>query len=147
MIKSARLRMLRSGHSHEDVDQCFGRLASYMSRHAKTATGPHQFRDIIQEWMDSKLDRPYETERHAVLLDQCRDWLLGQVVRSLGHRNWQVVRSRLESCPSHSGWQEVVASCAGLSGEATSLLGSPFSSRESAVLEHRMCSNWTDEKT
>ncbi len=79
VIHAARLRNLRSGHSHEDVDQLFGRLAAYISRKAKSATGPHQFREIIQSWMDSKLDRPYELERHAVMLDQCRDWILGKI--------------------------------------------------------------------
>lgn len=29
--------------------------------------------------MTTRLDRPHEPGRHAVLLDQCRDWVLGDV--------------------------------------------------------------------
>ena len=76
VVYAARLRHLRSGHSHEDIDQIFGRLAAHMSKHARHATGPHDFRSIIQDWLDSKLDRPHELGRHAVILDQCRDWKL-----------------------------------------------------------------------
>ncbi|CAK9106047.1 FO synthase subunit 1 [Durusdinium trenchii] len=32
MLMGARMRQLRSGHSHEDIDQLFGRLASYIAR-------------------------------------------------------------------------------------------------------------------
>ena len=76
IIRGARLRMLRSGHSHEDVDQTFGALAGHLSRRARRATGPHQFRDIIQNWLDNDLKRPFEPKRYAVLMDQVRDWLL-----------------------------------------------------------------------
>ena len=76
ILCGARLRMLRSGHSHEDVDQTFGALAGHLSRRARRATGPHQFRDIIQNWLDTGLKRPFEPKRYAVLMDQVRDWLL-----------------------------------------------------------------------
>lgn len=76
VVRSARLRNLRTGHSHEDVDQMFGRLASFISRHGRNATGPPEFRDLIQQWLSQKLDRPHEAGRYAVLLDQFRDWCL-----------------------------------------------------------------------
>lgn len=76
LIGSARLRNLRTGHSHEDVDQLFGRLATFVARHARVAASPADFRDIIQHWLDDKLDRPHEPLRRAILMDQCRDWIL-----------------------------------------------------------------------
>ena len=76
VIRCARLRMLRSGHSHEDVDQMFGRLSSFLNRRARRATGPHQFKEIIQDWLDNHLDRPYERNRYAVMVDLIRDWTL-----------------------------------------------------------------------
>lgn len=72
----ARMRQLRSGHSHEDIDQLFGRLASYIARSARTASSPIAFRSIINTWLHSKLDRPHEPDRECVLMDQCRDWTL-----------------------------------------------------------------------
>lgn len=76
IVPKISLKTLRTGHSHEDIDQIFGRLASHMVKHARHASGPHDFRTIIQSWLDSKLDRPHELGRHAVILDQCRDWKL-----------------------------------------------------------------------
>lgn len=76
LIRGARMCQLRTGHSHEDVDQIFGQLASHLSRKARRASGPHDFRDIIQHWLDHVLVRPHERERVAVVLDQCRDWKL-----------------------------------------------------------------------
>ena len=77
VIGGARLRNLRSGHSHEDLDQIFGRLASYIARSARTAASPREFQQIIQTWLDTKLDRPHEPFRQCILMDQCRDWMLG----------------------------------------------------------------------
>lgn len=76
VIDAARLRQLRSGHSHEDVDQVFGRLAAYVARHARTAIGPPEFCRHIQTWLDEKLDRPHEEFRECIQMDQCRDWML-----------------------------------------------------------------------
>lgn len=70
------MRQLRSGHSHEDIDQLFGQLASHLNKKARRANGPHDFRDIIQHWLDNVLIRPHESEKLAVVLDQCRDWTL-----------------------------------------------------------------------
>ena len=77
IVRGAQLRMLRSGHSHEDVDQVFGSLASFLSRKARRATGPHEFRQIIQHWLDHELKRPHEPRRFAVMMDQVRDWIPG----------------------------------------------------------------------
>ena len=79
-MAAARHRNLRSGHSHEDIDQCFGQLAAFISKHGRTANGPPDFRSLIQRWMDSTLQRPYEKTSYAVILDQCRDWYLAIVL-------------------------------------------------------------------
>ena len=73
IIHAARLRNLRSGHSHEDVDQAFGLLASHLAKRARKAVGPPEFRTIIQDWLDGAT-RVHEKGRYAVQVDQCRDW-------------------------------------------------------------------------
>lgn len=79
VCKSASLRSLRSGHSHEDVDQEFGNLARFMSTRVRLASTLTDFRDAIHCWQTSAMKRPHESEHHAVLLDQTRSWrLLGK---------------------------------------------------------------------
>lgn len=77
VIAGARLRNLRTGHSHEDVDQLFGVLAAYIARHGRSANCPKEFCHHIQMWLTTKLDRPHEPLRKCVLMEQCRDWILG----------------------------------------------------------------------
>ena len=77
VIAGARMRHLRTGHSHEDVDQLFGVLAAYIARHGRSANSPKEFCQHIQMWLATKLDRPHEPLRKCVLMDQCRDWILG----------------------------------------------------------------------
>ncbi|CAK9054939.1 FO synthase subunit 1, partial [Durusdinium trenchii] len=48
IVYAARLHNLRSGHSHEDIDQLFGRLAAHLVKKAKTAIGPPEFKTIIE---------------------------------------------------------------------------------------------------
>lgn len=71
------LRCLRSGHSHEDLDQVFGVLATHLVRKGSQAMEPADFVSLIQKWMDESLVRPFETGRYCVHLDQCRDWCYG----------------------------------------------------------------------
>ena len=82
VCKSASLRSLRSGHSHEDVDQEFGNLARFMSTRVRLASTLTDFRDAIHCWQTSAMKRPHESEHHAVLLDQTRSWrLLGKKMK------------------------------------------------------------------
>ncbi|CAK9099273.1 FO synthase subunit 1 [Durusdinium trenchii] len=80
IIHAARLRNLRSGHSHEDVDQAFGLLASHLAKRARKAVGPPEFRTIIQDWLDG-VTRVHEkgiAERN-VIDEKTRDQILKHV--------------------------------------------------------------------
>lgn len=68
-------QFLRSGHTHEDIDQQFGRLGKFMQKFRDIQT-PNDIAEIIRQHLDvSKL--PFETERIVVQMDTVRDWTLG----------------------------------------------------------------------
>ena len=73
ILREATMSSLRTGHSHEDVDQVFGRLAAFMVPH--TAQSPRDFVDIIQSFLQ-QADFPFEPPAHrrAFKIDQTRDW-------------------------------------------------------------------------
>ena len=75
IVASATLANLRSGHSHEDVDQSFGSLALFLVRHAKQAETLSDFQRIVQQWADGA-QRPHERRRVVLQIDQHRDWPL-----------------------------------------------------------------------
>lgn len=68
---------LRSGHSHEDIDQVFGRLASFMQKRP-FAQCPSDFVPLIQEFLNTG-EFPYEDYREAFEVNRVRDWTLSQV--------------------------------------------------------------------
>ncbi|CAE7525393.1 cofG [Symbiodinium sp. CCMP2592] len=74
-LRECSLRNLRSGHSHEDVDQLFGRAAKWLARYGRTAQTPGDLLEILQEFLN-KVDRPYERQRVVAQVDKVRDWLL-----------------------------------------------------------------------
>ena len=74
-IMGGSLRNLRSGHSHEDIDQLFGGLGFFLIKHAKTVQTPNGFISIVERFCNS-CHRPHEPERVVVKLDQHRDWFL-----------------------------------------------------------------------
>lgn len=61
-LAGASMRHLRSGHSHEDIDQCFGSLSLFLVRHGKCVESPPQFIKLIQTFC-STAHRPFEPER------------------------------------------------------------------------------------
>ena len=71
------LRNLRSGHSHEDVDQFFGSLATYMVKHARHCETAGDVLQVVQAFLD-QVPRPYEPLRRAFKVDAVRDWCLAQ---------------------------------------------------------------------
>ena len=73
-LKSCTVRFLRSGHSHEDVDQAFGRLSRHLSR-VKVAECPSDFQDEIQKFSE-KMGRPHERDSYVTIMAQTRDWSL-----------------------------------------------------------------------
>ena len=65
---------LRSGHSHEDIDQVFGRLASWMHKRP-IALEPSDFVPLIQEFLEQG-EFAFEPYREAFQLNRVRDWIL-----------------------------------------------------------------------
>lgn len=80
-LRSISMRLLRCGHSHEDVDQCFGRYAAYLSK-LKTAEVPEDFVAATRDFC-SKLQRPHERDSYVVLMHETRDWSLCPFRRSV----------------------------------------------------------------
>ena len=76
LVRRASLRHLRTGHSHEDIDQCFGSLSKFMARFGRRCRHTGDFVAIIQQWLD-QLPRSFECGRYVEKLDQYRDWSLG----------------------------------------------------------------------
>ena len=72
-IRSAALNCLRSGHSHEDIDQMFGQLATFTLR-SKDLQDPTDVKRCIQAFLDKA--KLFEKERRVVIIDQTRDWKL-----------------------------------------------------------------------
>lgn len=75
VIASGKLSFLRSGHSHEDVDQLFGRVACWIKSKLRSAQTSDDFVQCLKEFCQ-QLDRPYEPKRFVVKLDRTRDWCL-----------------------------------------------------------------------
>ena len=75
IVHSSAMGNLRSGHSHEDIDQAFGSLALHIVRCCKCAETPGDFRNVVQQWADGA-QRPHERHRMVIQIDQHRDWLL-----------------------------------------------------------------------
>jgi len=68
---------LRSGHSHEDIDQAFGRLAGWL--HKKPfAQCPSDFVTLINEWL-ADAEFPHEPFRTSYEMNRVRDWTLDKI--------------------------------------------------------------------
>ncbi len=73
LIAGGALACLRSGHSHEDVDQLFGNLSYFMARKGRYARHTGDFVVLIRQWLN-ELKRPFEKDKFCVKLDELRDW-------------------------------------------------------------------------
>ena len=73
VIQSGRMSFLRSGHSHEDVDQLFGSVSTWMKNKVRSALTSEDFLQALNDFL-RQLDRPYEPKRFCIKLDQTRDW-------------------------------------------------------------------------
>ena len=78
IIKEGVFCFLRSGHSHEDVDQCFGQCSDWIKRRVPTAQTSDDFVAGINAFLQ-KIDRPHEIQRACYKLDRTRDWSLGVI--------------------------------------------------------------------
>lgn len=74
ICQSTSMGHLRSGHSHDDVDQMFSSCALHLVRYSKLAETPSDFVHTIQSFVDG-LPRPHERHRLVFPVDQHRDWL------------------------------------------------------------------------
>lgn len=74
-VKSITCQYLRSGHTHEDVDQLFGLLSKYLLRIRQMQT-PSDVVETIQGFLaNTKL--PFAGERLVYQMDSVRDWIFG----------------------------------------------------------------------
>ena len=71
-LASTTCQFLRTGHTHEDIDQQFGRLGKWMQKFRDIQT-PSEVADVIRQYLAvAKL--PFEHERLVVQMDRVRDW-------------------------------------------------------------------------
>ncbi|CAK9023441.1 unnamed protein product [Durusdinium trenchii] len=70
-VRSASLSCLRSGHSHEDIDQHFGRLSQFLLRW-KTLQSPDDTVACVRAFLDQ--GKFFEKERVVVAMNRTRDW-------------------------------------------------------------------------
>ena len=73
-VKRITVQFLRSGHSHEDIDQVFGRLARHLSRVRKIQT-PDGIVEEVRRFSE-KLNRHHEPGHYTYKMDAARDWYL-----------------------------------------------------------------------
>ena len=66
---------LRTGHTHEDVDQCFGMLSKWLLK-CRDLQDPLDVKKAISQFL-SQAKMPFEGERHCIFLNSPRDWTLG----------------------------------------------------------------------
>ena len=85
ILFASALSSLRTGHSHEDIDQVFGQLAKHLATKCRSANTPADFQVAIQHWMSTSFHRPYEPGKYCVHLDQTRNWILGWLAIIVQH--------------------------------------------------------------
>ena len=71
-VRSMGMACLRTGHSHEDIDQLFGQLAAKIAKMKIVLTSEDlltQLKRVCHE-----LERPHEPHRFVFKVDQVRDW-------------------------------------------------------------------------
>ncbi|CAK9005962.1 unnamed protein product [Durusdinium trenchii] len=71
-IRSFVVQYLRSGHTHEDIDQTFGALSKHLLR-VRDLQSPSDVVNTIKDFLQ-KAKMAWETERHVVMMDSIRDW-------------------------------------------------------------------------
>ena len=72
-VLSASMQNCITGHSHEDIDQFFSLLGSFLQTQAELHD-PSQFLNAVRTYLANPAVRHREQLREVVRLDQCRDW-------------------------------------------------------------------------
>ena len=70
------LRCLSTGHSHEDVDQCFSVVSNYIQKE-KELHVPDDFTRVLTELVSDRTFRPHERIRKVELVSKVREWFPG----------------------------------------------------------------------
>lgn len=74
-VSRAELRMLRSGHSHEDVDAWFGQLSYWLQAQTELHV-PADFTKSLSNFMEKDGARPHESRKLSIAVNRVRDWRL-----------------------------------------------------------------------
>ena len=75
-VRCARVSYLASGHSHEDIDQFFSLLGSFLSHDGGEMHTPSEFMSKLRQYLGNPSVRPLEKLREVVKIDQLREWHL-----------------------------------------------------------------------
>ena len=74
-LHSVRFNQLRSGHSHEDIDQMFSNMTTLLEAHPELHTTT-QFSNLLRSWFEDTRIRPYEPVRKVIEVSAVRNWTL-----------------------------------------------------------------------
>ena len=74
-VHSISQQYLQSGHSHEDVDQWFSLLTSYIQQHQHVSS-PEAFVTLLEGFLQDIGRRSTEPAAHVVKMDAVRNWPL-----------------------------------------------------------------------
>ena len=75
-IRTGELNCLQSGHSHEDIDQTFSGLASFIQS-CPSLHVPDDYLHALKRWVSTEGFRPHEPFKDVFKVDQNRAWCLG----------------------------------------------------------------------
>ena len=71
-VRSMGVSCLRTGHSHEDIDQLFGQISTRIAK-MKSVPSSEAFLEAMRR-VGGELDRPHDKERYIFKVDKVRDW-------------------------------------------------------------------------
>ena len=81
-VRRASLECLQTGHSHEDVDQFFSLLGTFLQTQTEVHS-PTEFMVAVRQYLSNPSVRPQEKIREVLKLDRVRAWLLDDVIQFL----------------------------------------------------------------
>lgn len=76
-LRSGSICTLQSGHSHEDIDQFFSSLSTFVHEKCDDLETPVQFRDALQRFLNLPSTRPLEPLKVVELVTRTRAWTPG----------------------------------------------------------------------
>lgn len=82
-VRSLKISSLRSGHSHEDIDQLFGQIATFL-KGLRCQLTSNDFVESLREFCRDGMRRPFERDKFVHKLDQTRDWPFDFMANGIG---------------------------------------------------------------